>query len=93
MRREITVFTLLLSALLLMNSCAKIVTPSGGPKDTDPPKVMKVEPENNMVNFDSKQIRIYFDEYVTLNNPSENVLISPPFPRNRNSPQKESLSL
>ncbi len=78
MRRKITIFTLLLSALLLMNSCAKIVTPSGGPKDTDPPKVMKVEPENDMVNFDSKQIRIYFDEYVTLNNPSENVLISPP---------------
>ena len=58
--------------------CAKISSPTGGPKDTTPPKVLKMTPENQSVRFHDKQIRIYFDEYVTLNNPTTNVLISPP---------------
>ena len=58
--------------------CAKISSPTGGPRDTTPPKVVKMTPENQSVRFHDKQIRIYFDEYVTLNNPTTNVLISPP---------------
>ena len=58
--------------------CAKINAPTGGPKDTTPPKVVKVEPEDGTVRFQSNQIRIWFDEYVTLNNPTDNVLVSPP---------------
>ena len=69
---------LLLSALLC-TGCAKIATPTGGPKDSTPPKVLKAEPADGTVRFDSKQqIKLYFDEYITLNNPSDNVLISPP---------------
>ena len=63
---------------MLLAGCAKIVTPTGGPKDTTPPKVVKVEPEDGTVRFNAKHIRIWFDEYVTLNNPTENVLVSPP---------------
>ena len=63
---------------ILLAGCAKIVTPTGGPKDTTPPKVVKVEPEDGTVRFNAKHIRIWFDEYVTLNNPTENVLVSPP---------------
>lgn len=58
--------------------CAKISSPTGGPRDTTPPKVVKMTPENQSVRFHDKQIRIFFDEYVTLNNPTTNVLISPP---------------
>ncbi len=58
--------------------CAKISSPTGGPRDTTPPKVVKMTPENQSVRFQDKQIRIFFDEYVTLNNPTTNVLISPP---------------
>jgi len=58
--------------------CAKITTPTGGPKDSTPPKVLKVDPEDGTVHFNQKHIRIWFDEYVTLNNPTENVLVSPP---------------
>lgn len=64
--------------LFLLWSCAKISTPTGGVRDTTPPKVTQVVPESGITNFDGKQIRITFDEYVTLNNPSDNVLISPP---------------
>lgn len=63
---------------ILLAGCAKIVTPTGGPKDTTPPKVVKVEPADGTVRFQSKHIRIWFDEYVTTNNPTENVLVSPP---------------
>ena len=69
---------LLITAALLCTSCAKIATPTGGPKDTTAPKVMKTEPQDGTVRFNEKQIKIYFDEYITLNNPSENVMISPP---------------
>lgn len=58
--------------------CAKISSPTGGPRDSTPPKVVKMTPENQSVRFHDKQIRIFFDEFVTLNNPTNNVLISPP---------------
>ena len=64
--------------LLLLSRCANMVTPTGGPKDVTPPVVTVAKPENNNVNFDGKKIEITFDEYVTLNNASQQVLISPP---------------
>ena len=73
-----TIAAICLIVLLLLAGCAKISAPTGGPKDTTPPKVAKMEPADGTVRFDEKQIRIHFDEFVTLNNPSENVLISPP---------------
>ncbi len=70
---------ILLLSTLLCTGCAKISTPTGGPKDSTPPKVLKTEPADGTVHFDSKQhIKLYFDEYITLNNPADNVLISPP---------------
>ncbi len=74
MRRILLFF----SALLLLYSCAKIVTPVGGPKDITPPKVVKETPPNGAVNFNSNTVKVTFDEFVTLNNTLENVLISPP---------------
>jgi len=52
--------------------------PSGGPKDTTPPQVIGEKPENGSANFHGKIIKITFNEYVTLNNPNENVIFSPP---------------
>ena len=68
----------LLCCLLLAGGCAKVVTPVGGPKDTTPPKMVKEQPASKNVRFDGSNIRITFDEFFTLNNPTENVLISPP---------------
>lgn len=69
---------LFITLLTLLCGCAKVVTPVGGPKDTTPPKLLKEQPENANVNFQDGQIKITFDEYFTLNNPNDNVLISPP---------------
>lgn len=64
--------------MLLLAGCAKIVTPVGGPKDTTPPKVVKESPANHSTLFNSKSIKITFNEFVVLNNPSKTVIVSPP---------------
>ena len=62
--------------------CANIVSPTGGPKDIVPPVVLLATPENQSSNFNEKEIHLTFDEYVTLNNPNNNILISPPLEEN-----------
>ena len=64
--------------LLLLAGCAKIVVPTGGPRDVTPPSVTKVEPASGTTNFNAKQIKISFDEYVELNSPLDNAIFSPP---------------
>ncbi len=64
--------------VLSLSYCATVSMPTGGPQDTTPPKVMFSIPENNSTNFKSKKIEINFDEYVTLDNASQNILVSPP---------------
>lgn len=63
---------------LLITGCAKIVAPVGGPKDTTPPVAVKENPKNGVLNFKEKMIKITFNEFVTLNNPLENIIFSPP---------------
>ena len=68
---------MLLTAFLAQR-CANAVAPTGGPKDTTPPVVVEAVPENHSINFNGKRIEITFDEYITLENANQNVLISPP---------------
>lgn len=70
-------FYLVSFLLLLIYSCAAIQTPQGGPKDTEPPKVIKAEPKNMSKNFNAKKITIDFDEYIKLNNEFKEFTISP----------------
>lgn len=57
--------------------CAQIGAPTGGPKDTIPPVVVRTNPLPKTVNFDGKTIAISMNEYIEMQNISENVLISP----------------
>jgi len=82
MRANTYIMAIVSLVALFLAGCAKITTPTGGPKDSTPPKVLKVEPADGTVRFNEKQIRIWFDEFVTVNNPNENVLISPPLTKN-----------
>jgi hypothetical protein len=70
------------TALLLLISCAQIVTPTGGPKDEIPPKVKAEYPPNESVNFSRKSYVIAFDEFIQIQTPNENVIISPPLRKN-----------
>ena len=66
-------------SLLILIGCATVKAPSGGPKDTIAPKPIadKTFPANQSTNFIAKSIVIEFDEYFILENPSEQILISP----------------
>ena len=68
--------------MLSLTRCANVVSPTGGPKDTIPPVVLQSMPDNQSTNFSEKEIHITFDEYVTLNNPNNHILISPPLDKN-----------
>jgi uncharacterized protein (DUF2141 family) len=63
---------------LLLAACASVTSLSGGDKDVEPPKIVKQIPENLSINCKTAQLQIFFDEYVELDNPQENFLISPP---------------
>lgn len=64
--------------VVFLSRCANIVTPPGGPKDEKQPVVMEASPANGSTNFSGKSIHISFDEFIALNNASNNILISPP---------------
>lgn len=68
--------------LLLLSGCAKMVVPTGGPRDVTPPSVIGVDPVSGSINFNAKQIKITFDEFVELNSPTDNAIFSPPLKHN-----------
>ena len=68
---------LLILALFLLTRCANVVAPTGGAKDAMPPKVTEAVPANHSIGFNGRKIELTFDEFVTLNNASQNVLFSP----------------
>lgn len=68
---------LVLALAVLLVSCGQQVAPTGGPKDSIPPKLVMAIPEVNAKNFKSDRITLYFDEYITLDNPFEKITYSP----------------
>ncbi|HNC38624.1 MAG TPA: Ig-like domain-containing protein, partial [Chitinophagaceae bacterium] len=59
------------------SGCANIVPPSGGPRDSIPPLLLKTTPGDSTRNFKGNKITFTFDEFIDVDNPSENLLISP----------------
>jgi len=68
-------FLFMLSAFI--SGCASMQQPSGGPRDSIPPKIVKETPANLTRNFATREIEIEFDEYVKLNNEFTEFSISP----------------
>jgi uncharacterized protein (DUF2141 family) len=64
--------------ILVIASCAQIVSPSGGAKDYKAPKALKYVPDSAATNFRSKEIVIFFDEYIQLKDVNTQLVISPP---------------
>src|SRR5690606_37736257 len=62
---------------IIFQGCASIQQPTGGPKDTTPPKILSEEPKNLTTNFHQKQIAITFDEYIKLQNEFTEISFSP----------------
>jgi uncharacterized protein (DUF2141 family) len=51
--------------------------PTGGEKDVTPPEYRRSTPLPNAVSYDKNKIEIEFDEYIQLDNPTKNLIVSP----------------
>ena len=63
---------------MFLYSCANIGNPNGGPYDELPPKFVSSTPVPNSINYQGKKVEILFDELIQIDNPMENVIITPP---------------
>jgi hypothetical protein len=70
------IYATLLGALLL-SSCAKQSSPTGGPRDEDAPKLLESNPSDQSTLIRPEKIVLTFDEYVALDNPSKGIVITP----------------
>ena len=73
-----SLFTLSLLSTAMITSCARMGSPDGGWYDETPPRVVYATPADHETNVTSKKVSIYFNEYINVENVSENVVISPP---------------
>ena len=80
LNRYIPIFRVGLACVctILLYACANIGNPNGGPYDELPPKFVSSIPVPNSTNYKGQKVEILFDELVQLDNPSENVIITPP---------------
>lgn len=80
--QRILSFFFLIAVVLAVIQCARRGTPTGGPKDTTPPVLIKADPENLTTEFKAKKIRLYFDEYIKLEDVQNQLIVSPPLKYN-----------
>jgi uncharacterized protein (DUF2141 family) len=76
--RRLQYWLLALSCLLLAVGCARMGSPDGGWYDDDPPRILGSTPADKATGVTSKKVTIYFDEYIKLEDPTQNVIVSPP---------------
>ncbi len=59
------------------SGCAQIGAPTGGPRDTIPPRLLKASPALNSTGFTGNKVTLTFNEYINLDDVQGNVIISP----------------
>lgn len=67
----------LFSLTLIIYGCANRQLPQGGPRDHDPPKLLKATPPNETRHFNAKVIQLDFDEFFKLSNTYTEITMSP----------------
>ena len=75
----VMVFALMFGALLL-TKCASTMVPTGGPKDTIPPVIVYMNPDNFTTNIDTlhpPKIYVEFNEYVQIKDQQKELFTSP----------------
>ena len=72
--------SLLMACLITprLYSCAKMGAPDGGWYDETPPHVVGAMPAEKSTHVSKRNIRINFNEFVKIDNPTQNVVVSPP---------------
>ncbi len=79
MLRRVLIFLFFLLIVVSLMQCGRRGgTLTGGPKDVDPPVLVKAEPENLTTNFKAKKIRLTFNEFIKLKDVQDQLIVSPP---------------
>lgn len=79
MYKRIGLYISLVAVYVLCIQCANKLSIEGGPKDEQPPRVITVESSRNFqTNFSNNEFTLVFDEFVSIRNPSEQIIVSPP---------------
>ncbi len=76
MMKHRTIWILLLISFFF-TSCANIIPPSGGDRDSLPPVLVSAIPKDSAVNVTPKLITLTFDEFVSLQDVNSNLIVSP----------------
>ena len=69
-------FLLVLIPLILIG-CAQVGTLSGGERDRVAPQLISCQPKMGEKNINPSVIRLQFDEFVQLSNPTESIRLEP----------------
>lgn len=75
--KNTVIFTISCMLIIIISACASMQSPTGGPRDITPPKIIKENPENLTRNFSAEKIEIEFDEFIKLSNEFTEISISP----------------
>lgn len=68
---------LLITQILVQTSCANIIPPQGGLRDSLPPVLLSAKPADSTKNFSADRITFSFDEYVEIQDVQKNLIVSP----------------
>jgi uncharacterized protein (DUF2141 family) len=60
-----------------ISGCAQIGMPTGGAKDTIAPVLLSASPAERTTNFNGNRVVLTFNEYIDVQDPQNNVLVSP----------------
>ena len=78
--------SLLIALTLLTCSCARIMAPEGGPKDTTPPKLTKAFPMQESTGFKGKTIKLVFDKEIEVKDIDNKLVVTPKLQQLENEP-------
>lgn len=70
-------FSFLLLLPLFILNCARQTAPTGGPKDTIPPVLIRSNPANGATQVKETSLTLVFNEAVTIQNAKEQIIIIP----------------
>ena len=77
MRQLLYLVSFVLMIDFLSMSCANPKSPTGGPKDTIPPTLHSSIPEDQSLNYTSREITLNFDEFINADKLKSNLIITP----------------
>ena len=66
------------AGILMVSSCADERPPTGGRRDSLPPKLRLADPPNKSLNFKSDKVTLHFSEYIQQTLDPKEIIISPP---------------